>query len=289
MPEGDTVHKLVNAMRPLLEGKQPTSLWLRDRGEVALREGIAVEEVAAIGKHFLFALGRRDVLHVHLGMHGTWFRNRPGEVNARADGSAVLRLETATDRFTCVRAPVAELLHRADLAGHRVVGRLGPDVLAPDFDPARAVARARRRDAPSIGDLLLDQRAACGIGNVYKSEVLFAEGIHPWTPPAELDDARLAAIYARARTLMAENLGGGRRTTVLAVPAGAPRPAGLPRYFVYRRGGEPCLRCVARIVSRLQGDEARSTYWCPRCQPSSGAIAISAASSSASRARPGAR
>jgi endonuclease-8 len=275
VPEGDTVHKIANAMRPFLEGRTIASLWLRDRGELAAQRGAVVEEVAALGKHFLLALGRRDVLHVHLGIEGKWFRNRAGETNPRADRSALLRIETATDRFQCVRAPVAELLRRADLTTHPVLAQLGPDLLAPAFDPARAVARARRLDARSVADLLLDQRAACGIGNVYKSEVLFAERVHPWTPPARLDDSQLAAIYERARKQLRQNLGGWRRTTVRAMKPGEPWPEGLPRVFVYGRAGERCLRCAARIESRLQGDGARSTYWCPRCQPAAVSASVS--------------
>jgi endonuclease-8 len=279
VPEGDTVHKLANALRPLLEGNPLVSLWLRDRGAVAALAGAVVEEVSALGKHFLFALGPRDVLHVHLGMHGKWFRDRPGERNPLADRAAVVRLETDEHRLTCAAAPVAELLRRADLAGHPVVGRLGPDLLAPGFDAARAVARARGSDARTIADLLLDQRVACGLGNVYKSELLFLGGIDPWTPPARIGDAELAALYERARGLMLGNLGGWPRTTVRPVRAGEPWPAGLPRVFVYGRSGEPCLRCGAPIASRRQGDAARTTYWCRSCQPAG--APLSAASSTA--------
>lgn len=89
MPEGDTVHKIANALRPLLEGAPLASLWIRDRGEFASLAEIAVEEVSALGKHLLIALGPRHVLHVHLGMHGKWFRSRRGDANERADRSAV--------------------------------------------------------------------------------------------------------------------------------------------------------------------------------------------------------
>jgi endonuclease VIII len=279
VPEGDTVHKIANAMRPLLAGRPLESLWLRDRGELAAARGAVVEEVAALGKHFLFALGRREVLHVHLGIDGRWFRVRAGDSPPRADRGAVLRLATAADRLICVRAPVAELLRRADLRVHPVLAHLGPDLLAPEFDAARAVARARRIDARSVADLLLDQRAACGIGNVYKSEVLFAEGVDPWTPPGALDDARLAALYERARAQLRSNLGGWPRTTVRAVRPGDPWPEGQPRVFVYGRAGERCLCCAGRIESRRQGDGARTTYWCPRCQPDSSVVSASARSS----------
>jgi endonuclease VIII len=273
MPEGDTVHKLAAVLRPLLEGRALASLRLRDRA-AASHAGVVVEELAVLGKHFLFALGCRDVLHVHLGMHGRWLRNAPGDPGR----ATVVALETAAERFLCVAAPVAELLRRADLAAHPVIARLGPDVLAAEFDPERAAARARRCDARSVADLLLDQRAACGIGNVYKSEVLFAEGLHPGTAPTRIDDAQLAAIYVRARTLMQQNLGAWRRTTVRPVRRDEAWPAGMPRVFVYGRAGAPCLRCGAPIASRRQGDQARSTYWCPGCQADPDAPCVSTAS-----------
>jgi endonuclease-8 len=273
VPEGDTVHKLARALRPLLEGEAVEGLWLRDRGEVEGLAGERVREVAALGKHFLIALGRERVLHVHLGLHGTWHRYRHGEPCERAASGAWLRLDTKAWRLVCFRAAVAECLRRVELAGHPVLSRLGPDLLADGFDPAAAVGRARRRAAPSAGELLLDQSVACGIGNVYKSEVLFLEGVHPGARPAELDDARVVALYRRAAALLRANLGGGPRTTTRALRPGQRWPAGAPRLFVYDRAGEPCLRCGARVASGLQGELARPTYWCPRCQPRVGAAA----------------
>lgn len=267
MPEGDTVHNAANAMRPRIEGRMLTKLWLRDRGDVPALEGARIEEVAALGKHFLFVLGERAVLHVHLGMNGRWLRYAPGEKWRRAASTAVVRLDTAEWSHVCHRAPVHELLRRRDVALHPVLSRLGPDLLAPELDLDRVVARARTREARSAAELLLDQRVACGIGNVYKSEVLFAEGVHPDRDPRSLADRDIAALYGRARTLMLQNVGGWRRTTVRALAPGEQLPLGMPRLFVYGRGGQPCLRCGARVASRLHGDDARTTYWCPRCQP----------------------
>jgi endonuclease-8 len=265
MPEGDTVHKIANALRPELEGARLVRLWLRDRGDVRSLHGVAIEEVVAVGKHLLVALGSRHVLHVHLGMHGKWFRDSGGE-NPRAR-APVLRLATERASFACVRAPVHELLRRGDLAAHPVLSRLGPDLLGTELRLAEVVARARRSEATSAADLLLDQRVACGAGNVYKSEVLFLEGVDPWTPPQALDDARVAALFARAHALMQANLGGWKRTTVRAMRPGERWPDAAPRLFVYGRAGERCLRCGAEVAARRQGDAARTTYWCARCQP----------------------
>lgn len=268
MPEGDTVHKLARALRSPLEGERLARLWLREVGEVEALAGARVREVAALGKHLLIALAPRAggadrVLHVHLGMHGRWERAAPGA----AGGGARLRLETGKDAFACRRAPVVELLRRVELAAHPVLARLGPDLLAEEVDLAAIVARARRRDPRTLADLLLDQTVACGLGNVYRSELPFLERLAPRTPPRALADARLAALYERARALLLANLGGWPRTTTRAVRAGEPWPAGAPRVWVYERHGQPCLRCGARIAVERLGDGARPAYWCWRCQP----------------------
>lgn len=262
MPEGDTIHKVAARMRPALVGRALTGLWLRERGELPAFRGAVVEEVVELGKHLLIALGRRHVFHGHLGLDGRWIRVAPGE----RPRSAIAALETAADGFACVRAPVAEVLARISLASHPVIARLGPDLLADEVDFARVLARARRSEAYEIADLLLDQRVACGIGNVYKSEVLFLERVHPWTRASALPDATIESLFRRARERMQWNLASVPRTTVARRREGDPWPHEAPRYFVYGRDGAPCLRCRAKIEARRQGDAARTTWWCPRCQ-----------------------
>ena len=268
MPEGDTVHKIARALRPRLEGEQLVALWLRERGAVAPLAGARVREVAALGKHLLIVLepaggGQERVLHVHLGMHGRWLRVAPDAPRAPAER---VRLATGREAFACTKAAVAELLRRSELADHRVLARLGPDLLADELALDAVVARARRRDPPTAADLLLDQRIACGLGNVYKSELLFLERIAPRTPPRALPDARLAALYERGRALLRANLGGWPRTTTGEVRPGAPWPPGMLRLWVYDRRGRPCLRCGAPIALDRHGSLARATFWCPRCQ-----------------------
>jgi endonuclease-8 len=271
VPEGDTVHKIVGALRPLLVGEALEALWLRDRGEARELAGARVEEIAALGKHFLFAVGPRAVLHVHLGLSGTWHRYRHGETWRRPPASAAARLDTKAWRFVCFHAKWADLLERGRLAGHPALGRLGPDLLAHAVDFGEVLARTRRSEAASAGDLLIDQTVACGLGNVMKSEILFLEGVHPDTPPAALSEARIEALYRVGRELLLRNLGGWPRTTTRVVRPGEPWPRDLPRLYVYDRAGRPCLRCGARIEVYRQGDFASATYLCPVCQPAAAA------------------
>jgi endonuclease-8 len=150
------------------------------------------------------------------------------------------------------------------------IGRLGPDLLAEAFDETEALRRLRARNADAIGLVLLDQRVVAGIGNVYKSEVLFLARVHPWTLVRDLDDGALSAVLAVGRRLLSANArpargaslpayGGERRTTGRDHPDAA--------LWVYERQGAPCRVCGATIERALQGPDARGTWWCPRCQP----------------------
>lgn len=285
MPEGDTVHKIAARLRARVEGRPLDALWLRDRGEVAPLAGASVVEVSAIGKHLLVVLDaprarpRQWTLHVHLGMHGRWFvasaegghadREAPGVSRALTRPprrAASAGLVSSGEAWTVVRAARAELLRPAELSAHPVLRALGPDLLDPRCDLDAVVARAARREPGSVSDLLLDQRVACGLGNVYRNEILFLEGLPPEWPANRLSPEAIRSLYARGRDLLAANLGGWRRTTTRSVSRERPLHRGEPRAWVYARGGQPCLRCRTTIRGRRLGDQARATWWCPRCQ-----------------------
>lgn len=262
MPEGDSIYRVATALRPLLVGVPLERVHLAGvtRDELA---GAAATAISPHGKHMVIALDRGWEIRVHLGMNGRWRRYRAPN---QAPLSASLILVTATDQLACLQAPTVELMARRDPRRGRAMASLGPDLLAPDFDPAVAVARARLAGGAPIGVALLDQRIAAGIGNVYKSEVLWLEQQSPFTPVAELSDAQLLALYARAVELMSKNLGPGRRVT--RHPGKGPRArARDDRYWVYNRAQRPCPRCRAPIATAVQGAQLRRTYFCPQCQP----------------------
>jgi endonuclease VIII len=267
VPEGDTVYKLARAFKPILEGQLVETLWLRRVGDLRDLAGERIEEVSALGKHFLFAIGPRSVLHVHLGLNGTWHRYRAGDPWQRDRELAAVRIATPEWEHVCFSAKVAEVVPRAELRRHPVLSRLGPDLLAEDVDWDEILERARRRAPPTAGDLLIDQFVACGIGNAFKNEVLFLAGLHPDTPTASLSAERIVALFRSGRELLGRNLGGWPRTTTRPVNPNERWPAEEPRYFVFERAGEPCLRCGAPIELFKQGDFASLTYFCPRCQP----------------------
>src|SRR6185295_1051578 len=94
-------------------------------------------------------------------------------------------------------------------AGTRAIARLGPDLLgeAPDLEAIVARARQPEHAARPIGELLLDQSVAAGLGNVYKCELLFLHGLDPWTRVDAVSDETLRALYDDGVRWMRANVG----------------------------------------------------------------------------------
>jgi endonuclease VIII len=262
MPEGDTVHRVARVLAAELTGQTLGELSLHDRGEVPELAGCTIESVEAAGKHLLVNFSGDWTLRVHLGMYGRWLRKHVREPRPK-DWTVVIT--TGDVAYVCRRSYRAELVRTSALHAHPRLARLGPDLLA---DPPRVDEMVRRARLPGhaereIGDVLLDQRVASGIGNVYKSEVLFEVRVHPRTKVRELSDAQLTRIFETAATLMRLNLLTRRRTTVPLPRRGRPSNQ---RLWVYLRAGKPCLECGTLIERFGQGDMARTTYFCPQCQ-----------------------
>ncbi|MEP6800958.1 MAG: DNA-formamidopyrimidine glycosylase family protein [Acidobacteriota bacterium] len=261
MPEGDTILRAARTLARALEGKEIVRWWsplpaLAD-GSLVGRRVVLVE---ARGKHLLMHFDDGRVLHSHMQMVGSWHIYRPGETWRKAERLARAVLETADFVAVCFNAPVLEILTSRGFSRHERLARLGPDLLSESFDADAARGRLRAlRDLP-IGEALLSQSALAGIGNIYKSESLFATRTYPFLPVAHMTDAEIDGVVQASRRLMSANVvSSGRTRTTRAGSTG-------PRFSVYRRAGLPCLTCGTRIRMRRQGDAGRSTYWCPGCQ-----------------------
>jgi len=274
VPEGDTLFRTAATLQKAIGGRVVTRFEtvLTQLSRVDVDTPIAgrvVEQVEAHGKHLLIRFSGELTLRTHLRMHGSWHVYRPGERWMRPRGA--MRVVIATDVWEAVGfdIPVAEFLTPAAERRRRDLTALGPDLLGETFDAAEAVRRLRSRADRTIEVALLDQRSLAGIGNVYKSEVLFACGTWPFATVVSLDDAALRALVDTARALLRANVApasgaaivtysGARRTTRRSNPG--------ERLWVYGRGGKPCRRCGTPIEVRATGPGARLTYWCPQCQ-----------------------
>jgi endonuclease-8 len=278
MPEGDTLHKVAAFMRPRMLHTRCIQAHAAQQRLPILQQR-CITDVRAVGKHLLIDLAPAPSgydaaelwhLRVHLGMHGSWHAYRCDEPWQRPKWQASVSLTTsAQEVFVCFNADDVELISGAALQTKSPIARLGPNLLGETCDVDAIVAQTRRR-APStpLVDTLLDQSVAAGLGNVYKSELLFIFGLHPLTASQSITDAVMGEIFRRGRALMQQNLGGWPRTTTYDPRLNPPgRMAKKPRLFVYLRKAEPCLRCATPIQRALMGRNRRSTYWCPSCQP----------------------
>jgi endonuclease-8 len=274
MPEGDSIFRAARTLHTALAGQVVTrfetglaQLAALDRDEPIA--GRAVEQVTAAGKHLLMTLSGGIVLRTHMRMNGSWHIYRPGERWQMPPRAMRILIATADWVAVAFNVYVAEFVRADQLHRHRPLAALGPDLLG-DFDGARALSRVRQHNSRAVHEVLLDQRVMAGIGNVYKSEILFLAGLHPDTPAKLVPDEEWLTLMALAQQLLKANIAessgqgietyrGLRRTTR--------RMNAEQRLWVYSRGGQPCRTCGTRIASRKDGDDARVTYWCPVCQP----------------------
>jgi endonuclease VIII len=266
MPEGDTIFRTAEVLRGALLDRRVIGAraqarpGLRRVPDLSVLVGSKVSSVEARGKHVLIGFDNGLTLRSHLRMSGSWHRYRPGERWRRPAHEASAIVETAESVAVAFNTPVVELLTDADLRRSRVLLELGPDLLSRAFDADEAVRRLRDRNDEELGNALLDQRAVAGIGNVYKSEVPFLERMNPWAKVGAFEDAELEAALRTAKRLLETNTRGGARVTTGMATRGQ-------ELWVYGRAGRPCRRCGTTIRSGRQGDLARLTYWCERCQP----------------------
>jgi endonuclease-8 len=276
MPEGDTIFRAARTLDTALAGARVVAFdsvlpaLTRVHADAPLT-GRTIERVASVGKHLLIYFSGDLVLRTHMKMSGSWHIYRRGErwQRPRAD----MRIVVATEKYEAVgfRIPVAELTRTRTTDGaraHPALKDLGPDLLSDDFDVEEVLRRARENARAEIADVLLNQRVMAGVGNVYKSEVLFVGRVSPFAAVRSLGDEKLRTLVVAARGLLRANVSlklppmttytGFRRTTARQDPA--------ERLWVYGRARRPCRTCGTPIAVRPQGPHARLTYWCPECQ-----------------------
>ena len=260
MPEGDSIHRLADRLAPVLVGQPLVRLEAPRADRLARRPppGTLVAGVEAVGKHLLVRFGDGSILRTHLRMNGSWHLYRTGEVWRRPAHLMRALVEVPGWVAVCFAAPVVAIEH--ERGSDRGTSHLGPDLARAELADEEVDACVQRMAAlvephEEIGVVLLDQRIACGVGNVFKSEVLWACRVDPFAPIARVDEPTRRDLIATAARLLQAN---ARRS--------GPRVTHGDGVAVYGRQGRACPRCGSAIRVRRQGEQARSTYWCPHCQ-----------------------
>ena len=267
MPEGHTLFRLAREQSELFAGRpvHVTSPQGRFDAGAALLDGRVLDDVFSYGKH-LFARFGEDVLHVHLGLYGTFTTGTGSPPPAKG----ALRMRWVADGpeglgvWTDLRGPTAcEVLTGPEVDG--ILARLGPDPLRPRADGGRAFRRIAASRTP-LGALLMDQSVLAGVGNVYRAEVLFRHGVSPFRPGRAVDDALWSRMWADLVTLLRAGVRLGRIVTTRPEHRSRRRGAATREdaHYVYRRTGLPCRICGTEV--RTEVLVGRNLYWCPVCQ-----------------------
>ncbi|CQD18337.1 endonuclease VIII and DNA n-glycosylase with an AP lyase activity [Mycobacterium lentiflavum] len=265
MPEGHTLHRLARLHQRRFGGAPVavSSPQGRFADAAATVDGHVLRKSNAWGKHLFHHYAGGPIVHVHLGLYGTFTEWKRGDELPEPVGQVRMRMVGA-EYGTDLRGPtVCEVIDEAQVSD--VVAKLGPDPLRSDADPAWAWNRIMKSRRP-IGALLMDQGVIAGVGNVYRSELLFRHRIDPYRPGRGVSEAEFDAAWTDLVALMKVGLRGGKIVVVRPVhdhgpPSYAPD---RPRTYVYRRAGEACRVCGGPISTAVL--EGRNVFWCPKCQ-----------------------
>ena len=266
MPEGHVLHRAARLQGKRFNGRtvaaeSPQGRF--DSGAARLDEQ-KLDGIDANGKHIFYRFASGDVLHVHLGLFGKFRIQTPPFPDPSPN--ARLLLSTDRDRLHLAGPTTCEVI-TVDEADE-VANRLGPDpILAPADGAEQMIDRLARRSIP-IGAAILDQKVVAGVGNVYRAELLFLIGLHPFTKAKETPPQLVEDLWRLSVRQLKAGERSGRIVTVDPAEVGAPSKAKLKRgerLYAYKRDGRPCRRCHDLI--RSADIDGRSIWWCPTCQP----------------------
>jgi endonuclease-8 len=284
MPEGDTIYRSARALQKAIGGRVVTAFETQLAKLASVNDqsplvGRTVERVEAQGKWCLIYFSGDLILATHMLMSGSWHIYRTGEKWFMSRRNMRVAITCGEMQAVVFNVQLAEFYTARTLARNSQIPSLGPDVLSNTFSVESGVAALRERAATHPGDeiavVLLNQRVMAGLGNVYKSEVAFAAGVNPFRRMSTITQREMEAMVDASQRYMQANVNdggprgasgegivtysGNRRTTHSMTQA--------DRTWVYGRQGQECRRCGALIEMRKQGEQVRSTYWCPQCQP----------------------
>ena len=276
MPEGDTIFRTARALGRALVGKPITGfrstfpLLTRFHDDTPLT-GQLVDRVESRGKWLLIHFSGGGTLATHMLMSGSWHIYRPGERWQQPQANMRIMIENRDYLAVGFRVPVARMHTALSLARDPKIPRSGIDVLSQEFDAEAAARRVLAHTDEEVADVLLHQEVLAGVGNIFKSEICFVTAVNPFCKVGALSQEQGSSLIAAAQKLVAANVledsgdtiviyGGRKRRTTHESDPGA-------SLWVYGRKGEPCRRCGEPIRMRIQGPDARVTFWCQRCQP----------------------
>jgi endonuclease-8 len=267
VPEGNVIHRLARAHDRDLGGRRlaVSAAQKTFAREARSLDGRVFDRAEARGKHLFHHWRRGPIVHIHLGMFGDFYRRDLPAPPLRP--TVRLRLASRAAAWDLIGPPTCELVTQEEYAA--ILARLGPDILSARPDTRRVLDRLRRTDA-SIAHALLDQRIVSGIGNIYRAEALFVNGLHPLRPASSLTPDELERLWKTARRMMRRGVARPRISTIESADRIGARRLGSGGRSFYVYGESQCLRCGSRV--RRFPLSGRTVYFCPVCQPVSASV-----------------
>ena len=259
MAEGDSNSRAAASLRTALLGKTVTRLVTPEGLSPLPRTGAAIEAVESHGKYLEIIFDDGIILNSRLRLRGAWGLYHPGQKWRKRRHLADIIIETDEWVAVAFSTSLIETYRQFDQSRHPRAGRLGPDLSDPQADMHECAARLFHYDKPdtTIAEALLDQRVMSGISNVYRCEVLWACGLHPWAKVSDVPQSTCLDLVLTSATQLRGNLQSPARITAPDIPGGL---------AVYGRNGQKCVRCGDIIRLTKMGEMARLLYWCPGCQ-----------------------
>jgi endonuclease-8 len=292
MPEGNEIHRWAERHFAAFGGRVVRVDGPQGRfTDTAVIDGRKLERVMAAGKHLGYDFGRDRILHVHLGLQGDFtegsgpLREVKGALRLRMWNAAAVKKpagpngskphrwyseDDGTDNIAPEKVAWVELRGPMDCSVYsqemweKLLGRLGPDPLNGD-GPEKFIERVKK-SRKTIGELLMDQTVAAGVGNIFRAELLYRARLSPFTSGKEVAERTLRSIWKDAGVLMKAAMTDRRIVTTKAKDRPHKRGPVLKEetHYVYRRQGRPCFVCGTKILTQVMA--GRNLFWCPVCQ-----------------------
>ena len=292
MPEGNEIHRWAERHTAAFAGRPVRVDGPQGRfTDADVLDGRKLERVMAVGKHLGYDFGKDLILHVHLGLQGDFSEGSgplpevKGALRLRMWNAAAVKRpavpgvskrhgwysdDDGTDNIDADKVAWIELRGPMDCSVYSqekwdgLLKRLGPDPLNGD-GPERMVAKVAKSRKP-IGELLMDQTVAAGVGNIYRAELLYRARLSPFRVGKDVEEKALRSIWKEAGVLM--KAGMVDRRIVTTKPVDRPHKTGQAlkeeAHYVYRRNGRPCFVCGTEVLKKEMA--GRNLFWCPVCQ-----------------------
>ena len=258
MPEGHTIHRAARDHHKILAGQKLTvsSPQGRFTDGAAILTGHLCLMVEAFGKHLLYRFDHGEALHVHLGLFGRIRKRKLPLVDPR--GEVRVRLVSGTHSVDINGPTICRVLGPEDVL--MLTARIGPDVLRADAKPDLAFEKIAKSKAP-IGRLIMDQSVMAGVGNIYRSEILWRQAVHPETPGSAISRQTFDRIWKDAKALLKI---GVKRNAIITVDGARPSTKRYrERVNIFAK--DYCPKCKGAI--RRFEISGRRTFVCETCQP----------------------